>query len=147
MYDMDRAFIDTQVRRVLANWDVTPSGPGSGVGDVAYWIGVVQGNKGWEPYWEDRIGQECAKSGYTLHPVPPPVLVPPIDVPPVLPTPDLPGLVAELVTMRGELTAIKNALVEWQDQLVKQSTVLLTVRDVQAKGLAIPYLGTAKPPA
>lgn len=73
MFEKDPSFVEQQVRQVIATWHVTPSGPGSGVGDVANWVNYIIHAKGWEPYWVDRIGEECARSGYSQSAaVPPP---------------------------------------------------------------------------
>lgn len=69
---MNRDYIHMQVDAVLADWGVTPSGRGTGVGDVEYWCDEIIAHKGWEQYWVDRIGQECQKAGYSFHPIPPP---------------------------------------------------------------------------
>lgn len=65
MYEKDRAFVVAQVRRVMADWGVVPSGRGSGVGDVDYWADVIINAKGWEPYWEEsRMPRAFEEAGY-----------------------------------------------------------------------------------
>lgn len=78
MFEKDREFVRAQVLRVLGDWGVTPSGRGTGPGDVEDWIDHIVAAKGWEPYWEEsRMPREFLEKGYVKggHPAPAPVPV------------------------------------------------------------------------
>lgn len=77
MFEKDRAFVLTEVLRVLADWGVPPTGRGTGEGDAEYWVDEIIGHNGWEPYWEDtRMPREFLANGHTKgHPAPAPVPV------------------------------------------------------------------------
>lgn len=120
MNDMNRESVKGHIVEVLHSWGVVPSGRGSGVGDVDYWADVVLDlggerppeNRGWEPYWIDKIGSECEKAGY--HPVtaPPTPAPEPTPEPPKEPCPgvDLTPVLTELKALESRLEAIKAAV-------------------------------------
>jgi hypothetical protein len=59
----DPAYVQAQVIANLQKNGITPSGPGSGIGDYAYWTKQVLAGKGWEPYWADLIAQRAQGGG------------------------------------------------------------------------------------
>lgn len=115
---LNRDYIREQVLIVLADWGVVPAGRGSGVGDVEYWCDVIQDlpqerppqNRGWEPYWIGRIGDECKKAGYTQGHTPPPPPPPPNKPPDDPPSVDLGAYLADLSKAINEIRAQVNAL-------------------------------------
>lgn len=61
---MDPAFIAQQVTNELAKYGQKPGPRGSGPGDVAAWVDYIKAGKGWEPYWQTRIGQAFQPGGF-----------------------------------------------------------------------------------
>lgn len=61
--NFDPAYIGQQLDALYAAHGTKATGPGTGPTDKAYMTQAILSNKGWEPYWTDRIAQELKQAG------------------------------------------------------------------------------------
>lgn len=61
--NFDPAYIGQQLDAVYAKYGLKATGPGTGPTDKQYMTNAILREKGWEPYWVDRVGEEIRKAG------------------------------------------------------------------------------------